>query len=76
MKFVVTPHSIRKDVEVVEVYDDAGNFVATITEGAHPRQIKVVSKYMRSFGHAPFKLPPIPALVIELHDEPVICLPG
>ena len=75
MKFKVTPHSIRPGVQVVEVRDDDGNLLATMTEGDHPRQIKVVSKYMRDFGHAPFKLPPIPALVIELAEDPVICLP-
>lgn len=74
MKFRVQPHSIRPGIEVVEVFDDAGNFIASIMQGNHPRQIKIVSKYMTSAGPAPPRLPLIPAAVIELAETPVVDL--
>lgn len=72
MRFHVVPHLVRPDVQVVEVFDDAGNFIATVTQGEHPRQIKIMSKYMTDVGRAPFNLPPIPAAVIELAETPVV----
>ncbi len=74
MKFKVTPHSIRPGVEVVEVFDDDGNFIATVTQGDHPRHIKIVSKYMIDVKPAPPKFPPIPAAIIYLSDKPVVDL--
>ncbi len=74
MKFKVELHSIRPGVEVVEVFDDAGNFIAAIMQGDHPRQIKVVSKYMIDVRPAPPRLPLIPAVIIELAETPVVDL--
>ena len=46
MKFQVRPHSVRLGVEVVEVFNDQGDFIATITAGGNDREIRIISKFM------------------------------
>lgn len=45
MKFKIGKHSIRPGVEVVEVFDDQGVFVAQIVPSDDGCSIKVISKY-------------------------------
>jgi len=45
MRFNVTPHSIRMDVEIVEVFDDQGRFIGQVVLAEDGQSIKVISKY-------------------------------
>lgn len=70
MKFKVTPHSIRPDVETVEVFNDQGEFIATITAGEDDNEIRVVSKHMDRVRVAPpSSLLPVPAARIYLKEQ-------
>ena len=49
MKFRIQPHALRPGVEVVEVYDDSGHFIATVSPGDDDREVRVTSKYIRDY---------------------------
>lgn len=49
MKFVVKPHLVRPGAEVVDVFDDMDNFLATIVQGDDGSQVlKIVSRRIRA----------------------------
>ena len=45
MRFVIGRHSTRP-VDIVEIYDGEGHFVATLYPGDTDDEIRVVSKYL------------------------------
>lgn len=73
MKFSIHPHAIRSGVEVVEVRDDQGNLLATITPGAYnPNEIRVLSKRLNHVAQEAPGPGSVPGVVaIFLHPVPV-----
>ena len=45
MRFKIAKHGIRP-IDIVEVYDERGRFIATITPGDSDGHIRVISKYL------------------------------
>jgi len=66
MKFKVKPHSVLPGVEVVEVFDDKGNFIATVTAGDSDQEIRVISHFFEA-SRVEFEGTPLPAVRVYLH---------
>jgi len=45
VRFLVVPHSVRPGAQIVEVLDDDGGLLATVTDAEDGRSVKVVSKW-------------------------------
>ena len=46
MKFLTVPHSIRPEIEMVEIRTDDGRLLATMTPGEHEHQMRLISSHL------------------------------
>ena len=67
MKFQIGRHTIRP-VDVVEVFDDEGTFIAMISPGATDDEIHVVSKFMKNVEMSE-KFPPCTRIKLDRKEE-------